>query len=88
MKRITVSYVHYFNKKYKRVGHLFQDRYRSKTNLPIRKIAAITGMNKDKVNKMLKNRQKNRPRVSLRTVPVSHSGASNGKGLTSYKPSR
>ena len=29
MKRITVSYVYYFNKKYKRVGHLFQDRYRS-----------------------------------------------------------
>lgn len=29
MKRITVSYVHYFNKKYKRVGHLFQDRYKS-----------------------------------------------------------
>lgn len=29
MKRITVSYVHYFNKKYKRVGHLFQDRFKS-----------------------------------------------------------
>ena len=29
VKRITVSYVHYFNKKYKRVGHLFQDRYKS-----------------------------------------------------------
>lgn len=29
MKRITVSYVHHFNKKYKRVGHLFQDRFRS-----------------------------------------------------------
>ncbi len=29
MKRITVSYVSYFNKKYKRVGHLFQDRYKS-----------------------------------------------------------
>ena len=29
MKRINVSYVHYFNKKYKRVGHLFQDRYKS-----------------------------------------------------------
>lgn len=28
-KRITVSYVSYFNKKYKRVGHLFQDRYKS-----------------------------------------------------------
>lgn len=29
MKRISVSYVYYFNKKYGRVGHLFQDRYRS-----------------------------------------------------------
>jgi len=29
MKRITVSYVFYFNKKYKRVGHLLQDRFRS-----------------------------------------------------------
>lgn len=28
MKRIGVSYVNYF-KKYKRVGHLFQDRYKS-----------------------------------------------------------
>lgn len=31
MKRITVSYVLYFNEKYKRVGHLFQDRFRSET---------------------------------------------------------
>ena len=29
MKRINVSYVYYFNKKYKRVGHLFQDRFKS-----------------------------------------------------------
>lgn len=29
MKRINVSYVYYFNKKYKRIGHLFQDRYKS-----------------------------------------------------------
>jgi hypothetical protein len=29
MKRIAVSYVYYFNKKYKRVGHLFQDRFKS-----------------------------------------------------------
>lgn len=29
MKRIIVSYVQYFNKKYKRVGHLFQDRFKS-----------------------------------------------------------
>lgn len=29
MKRIGVSYAYYFNKKYCRVGHLFQDRYRS-----------------------------------------------------------
>lgn len=31
MKRITISYVHYFNKKYNRIGHLFQDRFRSET---------------------------------------------------------
>jgi REP element-mobilizing transposase RayT len=29
LKRIGVSYVLYFNRKYKRVGHLFQDRFRS-----------------------------------------------------------
>ena len=29
MKRIDVSYVSYFNKKYRRVGHLFQDRLKS-----------------------------------------------------------
>lgn len=29
MKRIGVSYTYYFNKKYQRVGHLFQDRFRS-----------------------------------------------------------
>lgn len=29
MKRISVSYVYYFNNKYKRVGHLFQDRFKS-----------------------------------------------------------
>lgn len=29
MKRIMVSYVYYFNKKYKRVGHLFLDRFKS-----------------------------------------------------------
>ncbi|SMD17567.1 transposase, partial [Sporomusa malonica] len=29
MKRINISYVHYFNKKYKKIGHLFQDRFKS-----------------------------------------------------------
>ncbi len=29
MKRINTSYAYYFNTKYKRVGHLLQDRYRS-----------------------------------------------------------
>ena len=29
MKRIGVSYVYYFNNKYQRIGHLFQDRFRS-----------------------------------------------------------
>jgi len=29
MKKIGISYVYWFNKKYDRTGHLFQDRYRS-----------------------------------------------------------
>lgn len=29
MKRICISYSYYFNKRYERVGHLFQDRFRS-----------------------------------------------------------
>ena len=29
MKRIGVSYVYWYNMKYKRTGHLFQDRYKS-----------------------------------------------------------
>jgi REP element-mobilizing transposase RayT/DNA-binding CsgD family transcriptional regulator len=29
MKRIGTTYAQYFNQKYKRVGHVFQDRYRS-----------------------------------------------------------
>ncbi len=29
MKRINTSYAYYYNKKYNRVGHVFQDRYRS-----------------------------------------------------------
>ena len=29
VKRIAVSYAQYYNKKYQRYGHLFQDRYRS-----------------------------------------------------------
>ena len=29
MRRIGTSYANYFNKKYKRVGHVFQDRYKS-----------------------------------------------------------
>lgn len=29
IKRIAISYVSYFNRKYQRIGHLFQDRFRS-----------------------------------------------------------
>ncbi len=29
MKKLGVRYSHYFNRKYERVGHVFQDRYRS-----------------------------------------------------------
>ncbi|MEW9121365.1 MAG: transposase [Thermotaleaceae bacterium] len=42
MKRITVSYVYYFNKKYKRVGHLFQDRFRSETVEDDRQVVSLT----------------------------------------------
>ncbi len=31
MKKLGVSYVYYYNHKYERVGHLFQDRYKSET---------------------------------------------------------
>ena len=31
MKRLDVSYAHYFNQKYARAGHLFQDRYMIKS---------------------------------------------------------
>ncbi|SKC40454.1 REP-associated tyrosine transposase [Maledivibacter halophilus] len=31
MKRINISYAYYFNKKYERVGHVFQDRFKSET---------------------------------------------------------
>jgi len=31
IKIIAISYAYYFNNKYKRVGHLFQDRYKSET---------------------------------------------------------
>jgi len=29
IRRVAPSYVYYFNKKYERIGHLFQDRYKS-----------------------------------------------------------
>ena len=31
MKRLGTSYAHYYNKKYKRIGHVFQDRYKRET---------------------------------------------------------
>lgn len=31
MKRIGISYSQYFNNRYERIGHVFQDRYRSET---------------------------------------------------------
>lgn len=31
MKRINVSYAYYFNRKYNRIGHVFQDRFRSES---------------------------------------------------------
>ena len=31
MKRINIAYAYYFNKKYNRVGHVFQDRFKSES---------------------------------------------------------
>ena len=31
MKRINIAYAYYFNKKYHRVGHVFQDRFKSES---------------------------------------------------------
>ena len=31
MKRIKIAYAYYFNKKYNRVGHVFQDRFKSES---------------------------------------------------------
>jgi len=31
MKRINIAYAYYFNKKYRRVGHVFQDRFKSES---------------------------------------------------------
>jgi REP element-mobilizing transposase RayT len=32
LKRLTVSYAAYYNKRYQRVGHLFQDRYQLRSH--------------------------------------------------------
>lgn len=42
MKRINASYAYYFNQKYKRVGHLFQDRFKSETIDDERYLMAVT----------------------------------------------
>lgn len=41
IKRITVSYVQWFNRKYNRVGHLFQNRYKSEPIEDERYIMAV-----------------------------------------------
>lgn len=42
MKRINASYAYYFNQKYNRVGHLFQDRFKSETIEDERYLMAVT----------------------------------------------
>lgn len=42
MKRINANYVYYFNQKYNRVGHLFQDRFKSETIEDERYMMAVT----------------------------------------------
>lgn len=39
------------------------NKFRMETYIPVRKIRAITDLNNDKVNKIIKIRQKNRPPV-------------------------
>lgn len=41
MKRIGVSYVYYFNKKYRRTGHLFQDRFKSEPIIDDKYLMAV-----------------------------------------------
>lgn len=42
MKRINASYAYYFNQKYNRVGHLFQDRFKSENIEDERYLMAVT----------------------------------------------
>lgn len=41
MQRVNISYAHYFNKKYHRVGHVFQDRFRSEIVKDDRQLLAV-----------------------------------------------
>jgi len=47
---------------------------RAKTNLSVKKIAVIAGLNKDKVHKTLKARLKNRPLVLFRRIKWNNHG--------------
>ncbi len=48
-------------------------KFREKAKLPLRKLAEITGINKDKINKMTKQDKKNRP-FCLHLSPAMCSG--------------
>lgn len=41
MKKLGVSYAHYFNKKYEHVGHLFQDRYKNENIIDDEHLLAV-----------------------------------------------
>ena len=45
-RRIGARYVYWYNRKYKRCGHLFQDRFRSETieGVSMRQLSRITGV--------------------------------------------
>lgn len=50
MKRVEVTYAYYFNKKYGRIGHLFQDRYKSEAiNSNEHLLAAVRYIHKNPV---------------------------------------
>ena len=57
MKRLGIAYAYYFNKKYQRNGHLFQDRFRSEpvNTMEYFVTLAIQSLEKSRRNYILKS---------------------------------
>ena len=54
MKKLGVSYAEYYNKKYDRVGHLFQDIYKrqlKEKGITVRQLERLTGINRGIIQK-------------------------------------